>query len=58
MVSVFAWWWIKQSRLRFLRKSAGAVCLVAFAGQTVSVQSAFLHQGERVGDKWIMPSSA
>jgi hypothetical protein len=38
MVSVFAWWWSEQSRLRFFRKTAGAVCLVAFAGQTFSVK--------------------
>jgi hypothetical protein len=48
---MFAWWWSEQNRLRCLRKNPGVVCLVAFAGKTISVQSAFLHQGERVGDK-------
>jgi hypothetical protein len=42
---------VKQRRLRFLRKGAGAVCLVAFAGKSVSVEAGFLHQGERVRDK-------
>jgi hypothetical protein len=49
---------VEQRRLRFLRKGAGAVCLVAFAGKAVSIEAGFLHQGERVGNKTIMPSSA
>jgi hypothetical protein len=48
---MFAWWWGEQSRLRCLRNPAGAVCLVTFAGKTISVLPGFGNQGERVGDK-------
>jgi len=48
----------KQTRLRGLCGTAGTVCLVPFAGQTVAVLPEFGNQGERVGDKQIMPSSA
>jgi hypothetical protein len=51
MVSVFVWWWGEKRRLCCLRESAGTVCLVAFAGKALSVQSGFLHQIERVGRK-------
>src|SRR5580704_9695976 len=51
MVSVFVWWWCEQSGLRCLRESAGAVCLVTFAGKTVSVLPGLSCQGECVGDK-------
>ena len=48
---MLSWWWVEQRRLRFLRKGASAVCLVAFTGKAVSVESGFLHQRERVRDK-------
>src|SRR5580658_8457711 len=49
MVSVFSRWWVEQRRLRFLRENLGAVCLVAFAGQTFSVQRRFGNQAKSVG---------
>jgi hypothetical protein len=49
--SVFSWWWGKQSGLRCFGIVASAVCLVTFAGKTVSVVPGFPNQGERVGDK-------
>ena len=36
----------KQRRLRCLCQSAGAVCLVTFAGKAVSVESVFDYQGK------------
>jgi hypothetical protein len=50
-VSVFVRWWCEQSGLRCFRYRAGTVCLVTFAGETISVLPGFLNQGERVGDK-------
>jgi hypothetical protein len=41
----------KQTRLRGLCGTAGTVCLVPFAGQTVSVLPEFGNQGERVWNK-------
>jgi len=41
----------EQTRLRGFGGMAGAVCLIPFAGQTVSVLPAILNQGERAGDK-------
>ncbi|MGD0814632.1 MAG: hypothetical protein ABSA83_13580 [Verrucomicrobiota bacterium] len=41
----------KQTGLRGFCGTAGTVCLVAFAGQAVSVKSGILNQGERVRDK-------
>jgi hypothetical protein len=41
----------EQTRLRGFGGTPGAVCLVPFAGQTVSVKSAFGKQGECAGDK-------
>jgi hypothetical protein len=48
----------EQTRLRGFGGMAGTVCLVPFAGQTVSVLPEFGNQGERVWDKTVMPSSA
>ena len=41
----------EQTRLRGFGGTAGAVCLVPFAGQTVSVLPEFGNQGERVWNK-------
>ena len=41
----------KQTRLRGLCGTAGSVCLVPFAGQTVSVLPELGNQGERVWNK-------
>ena len=40
----------EQTRLRGFGGMAGAVCLVPFAGQTISVLPGILNQGERAGD--------
>jgi hypothetical protein len=41
----------KQTRLRGFGGTAGTVCLVSFASQTVSVLPEFGNQGERVWNK-------
>jgi hypothetical protein len=51
MVSAFLWWWGEQSRLRLFRQSPGAVCLLAFTGDTVAVGACFDNQSEDVRDK-------
>ena len=54
----FTRWRGERCGLRCLRESAGAVCLVTFAGKTVSVLPGLSCQGERARNKSIMPCSA
>ena len=40
---MLARWWSEKRRLRCLGVASGAVCLVTFAGKTVSILPGFLN---------------